>query len=80
MDEPLASLDAPLKGRILAYLERVVAQWDIPTLFVTHSQAEVRRAAQWVVVLETGARSGPACPRTPWAGLNRWDGAMQPVP
>ena len=55
MDEPLASLDAPLKTRILAYLERVVAQWDIPTLFVTHSQVEVRRAAQWVVVLERGA-------------------------
>ena len=54
MDEPLASLDAPLRSRILAYLERVVAQWDIPTLFVTHSQVEVRRAAQWVVVLEKG--------------------------
>ena len=42
MDEPLASLDAPLSGRILAYLECVVAEWDIPTLLVTHSQADVR--------------------------------------
>ena len=62
MDEPLASLDVPLRGRILAYLERVVAQWDIPTLFVTHSQAEVRRAAQWVVVLETGRAIGAGLP------------------
>ncbi len=54
MDEPLASLDAPLKARILAYLDRIVAQWDIPTLFVTHSQAEVRRLAQWVIVLHAG--------------------------
>jgi len=54
MDEPLASLDAPLKARILAYLDRIVAQWEIPTLFVTHSQAEVRRLAQWVVVLDAG--------------------------
>ena len=54
MDEPLASLDDPLKGRILAYLERVVAEWDIPALFVTHGQAEVRRVAQWVVVIEKG--------------------------
>jgi molybdate transport system ATP-binding protein len=54
MDEPLASLDAPLKTRILGYLERAVAEWDIPTLFVTHSQAEVRRAADWVVVMEKG--------------------------
>jgi molybdate transport system ATP-binding protein len=62
MDEPLASLDAPLKSRILAYLERVVAQWDIPTLFVTHSQVEVRRAAQWVVVLEQGRAIGAGVP------------------
>lgn len=54
MDEPLASLDAKLKLRILAYLERVIAQWAIPVLFVSHSQAEVRRLAQWVVLIENG--------------------------
>ena len=54
MDEPLASLDAPLKARVLAYLERVVSEWGIPTLFVTHAQAEVRRAADWVVLIENG--------------------------
>jgi len=54
MDEPLASLDASLKVRILAYLERVVDEWNIPTLFVTHSQAEVRRLADWVVILRQG--------------------------
>lgn len=54
MDEPLASLDAPLKLKILAYLERAVAEWDIPALYVTHAQAEVRRAAQWVVVIHQG--------------------------
>ncbi|MHC4405512.1 MAG: molybdenum ABC transporter ATP-binding protein [Planctomycetota bacterium] len=54
MDEPLASLDAPLKARVLTYLERAVAEWRIPTLFVTHAQAEVRRLADWVVVIEGG--------------------------
>jgi molybdate transport system ATP-binding protein len=54
MDEPLASLDARLKARILAYLQRVVAEWQIPTLFVSHSQADVRRVADWVVVLKQG--------------------------
>jgi molybdate transport system ATP-binding protein len=54
MDEPLASLDDPLKGRILTYLKRTIAEWDVPTLFVTHSQAEVRRAAEWVVVIDQG--------------------------
>jgi molybdate transport system ATP-binding protein len=62
MDEPLASLDVPLKTRILAYLERAVAEWDIPTLYVTHSQVEVRRAADWVVVLEKGHVVGTGAP------------------
>ena len=43
MDEPLAALDEALKLRVLAYLERVVTEWNIPTLFVSHGQAEVRR-------------------------------------
>jgi molybdate transport system ATP-binding protein len=54
LDEPLASLDDRLKGHILAYLAAVVAEWNMPALFVTHSQAEVRRAAQWVVVIDKG--------------------------
>ena len=54
MDEPLASLDARLKARVLAYLQRVVAEWNIPTLFVSHSQSDVRRVADWVVILEEG--------------------------
>ena len=54
MDEPLASLDARLKARILAYLQRVVAEWQIPTLFVSHAQADVRRVADWVVILKQG--------------------------
>lgn len=54
MDEPLAALDERLKTRILAYLERALDQWQIPTLLVSHGQAEVRRIAQWVVVLDRG--------------------------
>ena len=54
MDEPLASLDAELKSRILAYLERVMQEWTIPTIYVSHSQSEVRRLAGWVVVIDKG--------------------------
>lgn len=54
MDEPLTALDAALKDRILSYLERVIAEWRIPVLFVSHAQAEVRRLADWVVVLDRG--------------------------
>lgn len=61
LDEPLASLDQALKDRVLTYLERVVEQWRIPAIYVSHAEAEVRRLADWVLVLEQGhvARCGP---------------------
>lgn len=62
LDEPLAALDAGLRTKILAYLERVVAEWDLPALYVTHSQLEVRRAAEWVVVLGGGRLVGQGTP------------------
>jgi molybdate transport system ATP-binding protein len=54
MDEPLVGLDEALKLRILTYVERIVDQWQIPTLLVSHNQAEVRRLSQWVIVVEQG--------------------------
>jgi molybdate transport system ATP-binding protein len=54
LDEPLAALDEPLKDRILAYFERVVAEWHVPTIYVSHNAAEVRRIADRVIVLEGG--------------------------
>lgn len=54
LDEPLAALDEGLKDRVLSYLERIVAEWQLPTIYVSHSAAEVRRLAEQVVVLQTG--------------------------
>jgi molybdate transport system ATP-binding protein len=54
MDEPLTALDDSLKGRILDYLQRAIAEWRIPVLLVTHSQSEVRQLADWVVALDQG--------------------------
>jgi molybdate transport system ATP-binding protein len=54
LDEPLASLDASLKDRVLGYVEQALEQWHIPTLYVTHDMAEVKRLARWVVILERG--------------------------
>ncbi len=62
MDEPLAGLDLRLKERILTYLERLLAEFKLPTLFVSHDQTDVRRLAEHVVVLENGrvVGTGPA--------------------
>lgn len=54
LDEPLAALDEGLRDRVLTYLERVAAEWQVPTLYVSHNAAEVRRLAEHVIVLETG--------------------------
>jgi molybdate transport system ATP-binding protein len=54
MDEPLAGLDLRLKERILTYLERLLAEFKLPTLFVSHDQTDVRRLAERVIVLDAG--------------------------
>lgn len=61
MDEPLAALDSRRKAEILPYLERLHDELDIPLIYVSHSQDEVARLADHVVVLEQGRvlASGP---------------------
>ena len=54
LDEPLAGVDDELKGRVLDYVERVLAEWRIPTLYVTHNAAEVDRLAQRLVNIRDG--------------------------
>ena len=54
MDEPLAALDAPRKKELLDYLEELQSVLSIPVLYVSHSQSEVARLAEHVVVLEAG--------------------------
>ncbi len=61
LDEPLAALDVELRDRILPYLERVRDEIGTPMIYVSHVAAEVRRIAEWVLVLERGrvSRAGP---------------------
>ncbi|SFX49749.1 molybdenum ABC transporter ATP-binding protein [Pseudomonas sp. NFACC36] len=61
MDEPLASLDSRRKNEILPYLQRLHDELDIPLLYVSHSQDEVARLADHIVLLDAGRAlaSGP---------------------
>ena len=54
LDEPLASLDAKLKARIIPYLIRIRDEFQTPILYVTHDQEEVRALCENVIVLERG--------------------------
>ncbi len=62
MDEPLAALEDDLKTRILNYLQRAMAEWHIPTLFVSHGHREVRQLAEWVYVIDAGRVTGQGEP------------------
>ncbi|HEY4233148.1 MAG TPA: molybdenum ABC transporter ATP-binding protein [Lacipirellulaceae bacterium] len=61
LDEPLTALDASLKDRVVVYLDYLLNEWQIPTLFVSHDQVDVRRFAAQVVVVSAGriVGSGP---------------------
>ncbi len=61
LDEPLAALDSKRKSEILPYLERLHDELDIPMLYVSHSQDEVARLADHLVLMNDGKvhASGP---------------------
>lgn len=61
LDEPLAALDTRRKNEILPYLQRLHDELDIPVLYVSHSQDEVARLADHIVLLDAGRvlASGP---------------------
>jgi molybdate transport system ATP-binding protein len=54
LDEPLASLDATLKQRILPFLLRVREEFDLPILIVSHNPIELNMLCDEVAVLERG--------------------------
>jgi len=61
LDEPLASLDSPLKEKIIPYLSRIRDEFRIPTLCVTHDRFEALALADEIVVLVDGrvVQTGP---------------------
>ncbi|HLX97040.1 MAG TPA: molybdenum ABC transporter ATP-binding protein [Verrucomicrobiae bacterium] len=61
LDEPLASLDASLKAKIIPYLARVRDEFRIPMLCVTHDRFEALALADEIVVLVDGQvrQTGP---------------------
>lgn len=62
LDEPLGSLDVPLRRRILPYLIRVRDEFALPTVFVSHDATEVQALCDEVVVLDSGKVSAQGAP------------------
>lgn len=43
MDEPLSALDSTHKAEILPFFEQIIADFNIPMLYVSHDRAEIER-------------------------------------
>lgn len=54
MDEPLSALDTPRKKELLNYIDILVNEFKVPIIYVTHNINEVKRIANYVVILEQG--------------------------
>jgi molybdate transport system ATP-binding protein len=68
LDEPLAALDQPLRRRILPYLIRVAAEFDVPSIVVTHDTAEVRLLSREAIVLVGGQEAARGAPDDLFSG------------
>lgn len=55
LDEPLSGVDVALRDRVLQYLQRVLTELPIPTIYVTHQMEEVRALCEEMVILERGS-------------------------
>ena len=62
LDEPLASVDQPLRERILLFLRRV-RDLGVPMIYVTHQPFEALALAADCVVLHDGAVAARGAPR-----------------
>ena len=61
LDEPLSALDLKRKNEILPFLDSIHNDLEIPILYVTHSQDEMSRLADHLLLIEDGniVGSGP---------------------
>ncbi|MDO5531940.1 ATP-binding cassette domain-containing protein [Sutterella sp.] len=54
LDEPLSSLDPKRRSALMDFIERATERLDIPVLFITHSEEEMRRLASRALLLSDG--------------------------
>jgi molybdate transport system ATP-binding protein len=54
LDEPFSALDARVRRRLRAELRRIHDTTGVPMVLVTHSHAEMRELADWLVLCDGG--------------------------
>jgi len=68
LDEPLASIDRPLRARIVPFLAELPKRTGVPMLLVSHDPLEVTTLCNWVAVLSQGRVVAEGDPRDVFAG------------
>lgn len=59
LDEPLSALDWSARRELLALIEALARDTDLPMIYVTHNAAEVERLAEQVIRVEPGRLLAP---------------------
>lgn len=54
LDEPLSSLDPARRTVLMDFIERAAGLLDVPVLYITHSEEEMRRLARRALLLQSG--------------------------
>lgn len=67
LDEPLSSVDVARRAEVLPYLDRLRAELNLPTIYVTHTWSEVEHRADAVVTLDAGRVVSHTMPGRPAA-------------
>jgi molybdate transport system ATP-binding protein len=62
LDEPLASLDASLRGKIIPYLKALRVEFGVPYIYVTHDCTEATALGDQLIRLERGRSVGQGAP------------------
>ena len=70
LDEPLSALDWETRRQLQEDLKRIIKQFQVTTLYVTHDVTEVYKLADYVVVLESGRVVKEGTPEEVFWGKN----------
>jgi molybdate transport system ATP-binding protein len=71
LDEPLAGLDRPRRGRILEYLRKVRDDLRVPMLYVSHQPEEIVALCEEVILIAEGRVRAQGVPTELFAPVER---------
>lgn len=56
LDEPFSGLDEDRHGELVRYLQRIMNEWQLPMVIISHSPQDVVALADHLVVLKSGSK------------------------